>query len=423
MSTRARLNVSTTQRMALNTGLVAAINTLRADALGLTRYLEEAAAANPALLLNPSPVSYEWLPRWTHAFSAANQPDVLVSAGPSLLAHVSAFVAKTFPAGQDRAIAMALTEALEPSGWLGSSVAVIAQDLGCKLADAMRVLGVLQRIEPRGLFAQSLSECLRLQATEQGIADAIMLTMLDNLDLLAAADFARLARVARTSEAEVMARFRLIRGLDPKPGAGFTQAAATMREPDLMAFKKDDAWHITLNRSALPGLALAEDRKLGKRAEAKALIALVNARNATLLRVGQEIMLRQWHALERGLIALLPMRMAEIADATGLHESTISRVVAGAAIDTPQGTWWLRDLFSRDLGNGIAAAALRQRLSAIVSAEDAAKPLSDDAIAAALSDGGPAIARRTVAKYRGLLHIPPAHARKLKTTRKRPPKG
>ncbi len=424
MSTRPRLNVTTTQRLALNTGLVAAINTLRADALGLTRYLEEAAAANPALILmQPSLQVHEWLPRWQGAFAGAGHGETVAAVGPSLMAHVTAFALQRFDNAADKAIALAMTEALEPSGWLGRPVLSIAAEVGCTPANALRVLKILQQIEPRGLFAQSLSECLRLQAQETGVADATMLVMLDNLDLLAQADFARLARVARTSEDEIALRLVQIRSFDPKPGAGFVQGAAMVREPDLLARKQDNGWQVLLNNAALPTLTLSQDRKAGRRAEARAVLALVKARNATLLRVGHEVLLRQWRALEGGLGALLPMRMAEVAQGIGLHESTVSRVVAGTAVDTPQGTWWLRDLFSRDLGDGISAVAMRDRLSALVAQEDIASPLTDDALAQALSHGGSVIARRTVAKYRGLLRIPPAHARRLKSHAMRRPKG
>jgi RNA polymerase sigma-54 factor len=425
MSTRPRLTVAPKQRIALNTGLVAAINTLRADAIGLTRYLEEAAAANPALVLQPPPLlqGQEWLPRWTQAFGAATQTEAVASAGPSLIAHVMAFAAQQFEVPGDRAIALALAEALEPSGWLGRPVSAIAAELRCRLSDVMRVLEGLQRIEPRGLFAQSLSECLRLQAEEAGVADAVMLAMLNNLDLLATSDFARLARIARTTEAGIEARFRLIRSFDPKPGSGFSQAAAMVREPDLVARKGSDGWQIALNHSALPTVGLADDRKAGRRSEARAILALVKARNATLLRVGQEVLLRQWKALEHGLGAALPLRMADVADGLGLHESTISRVVAGTAVDTPQGTWWLRDLFSRNLGQGVSAIAMRDRLAALVAGEDPARPLSDEAMAQALSGDGTVVARRTVAKYRGQLRIPAQHARRISPPRKGGPRG
>jgi RNA polymerase sigma-54 factor len=423
MNPRSRLNVTTTQRMALNTGLVTAIQTLRADALGLTRYLEEAAAANPALILQvPLLQPYEWLPRWTQAFSGAIGQDMLAAASPSLMSHVMAFVEGSVPPA-DRTLAITLAEALEPSGWLGRPVMALASEAGVTEDAAERVLAQLQRIEPRGLFARNLMECLQLQAAEAGILDAAMRVILQHLDLLARADFARLARLAKVPEAEIMARFRLIRSLDPKPGAAFAQAAAPVREPDLMAKRQDDGWQIALNQSSLPALSLSGDRSLGKRAEARAVIALVNARNQTLLKVGQEVMLRQWRALEDGLGALAPMRMADVAQSMGLHESTISRVVAGTSVDTPHGTWWLRDLFSRDMGDGLSAVALRNRLQGLIAQESGANPLSDETLALALSDGGPIIARRTVAKYRMQLKIPAAHARRIKTHRKPAPKG
>jgi RNA polymerase sigma-54 factor len=150
---------------------------------------------------------------------------------------------------------------------------------------------------------------------------------------------------------------------------------------------------------------------------------MIAARNDTLLAVAQAMLQWQLAALEQGLKAVLPMRMADIAAATDLHESTISRVVAGTAVDTPRGTWWLRHLFSRDAGDGVSAVALRERLIALTAAEDPAWPLSDAALARSLSDGGAQIARRTVAKYRSLLHIPPAHSRRITSRGKQSPQG
>jgi RNA polymerase sigma-54 factor len=419
MNTRSRLNVTTTQRLALNTGLVTALKTLRADALGLTRYLEEAAAANPALVLQPAlPVPYEWLPRWTQAFAAPAPQDVLAAAAPSLIAHVMNHITATLVTPQDHAIAVCFAEALEPSGWLGRPVGAIATEAGCSMAHALDVLARLQQIEPRGLFARSLAECLHLQAAEAGVADQPMIVMLDHLDVLAQGDFARLSRLAQVSTAEIMARLGIIRSFDPKPGAGFVQGAAPVREPDLVARKQDGGWHIGLNHSALPTLGLAGDAKAGARAQARAVIALVQARNQTLLRVGQEVLFRQWRALENGLGGVVPLRMADVAETLGFHESTVSRAVAGTAVDTPRGTWWLRDLFSRDMGDGQSAVALRSRLAALIAAENAASPLSDLALAQALSQDGAQVARRTVAKYRGLLRIGAAHQRRIRPARK-----
>ena len=160
--------------------------------------------------------------------------------------------------------------------------------------------------------------------------------------------------------------------------------------------------------------ALAEGKADG-RAAARELIRLVENRNATLLTVGQEILSRQEAALNEGSGALVPMTMAEVAAAVGLHESTISRVVAGTAVDTPGGTWWLRALFTGAVREGgPAAGALRDRLARLIAAEDPAAPLSDEDLARALATDGAPIARRTVAKYRAVLNLPPAHRRRLR---------
>jgi RNA polymerase sigma-54 factor len=423
MTTRPRLTITTTQRLALTTTLSASLNMLKADAAGLTRFLEEAAAENPSLIVTPAErPPADWLPRWTGAFASA-PAETATAATPGLLAHVMADCDQRIKTATERAIALHIIEALEPSGWLGRPLADIARDAGCSLAAAEKVLAVLQQGEPRGLFARSLAECLRLQAAEAGADDATMAVILDHLDLLASGDTAALARRARVPEAAILARLRIIRTFDPKPGVAFQQGAAPVREPDLVARKVDGIWQVTLNRSALPGVALSPDRHAPGRAAARALVAMITERNSTLLRVGQEVLWRQAAALHSGLGAITPMRMADVAAATGLAESTISRVVAGTAVDTPRGTWWLRHLFSRDMGHGISAVALRDRVSALIAAEDPARPLSDDALATALSDGHAQIARRTVAKYRGLLRIPPAHARRVTPRRKSVPKG
>jgi RNA polymerase sigma-54 factor len=426
-----RINVTQTQRLQLNTALQASIKVLRADAAGLTKYLEEQAADNPHLRLAPAPAPLpgEWLPRWSPAFRSADFPgrDEVQAAAPSLINHVLTRIQAMFAPGRPRQIALVLAEALEPSGWLGRPLPALAAEAGASLAEAEAVLAQLQKIEPTGLFARDLAECLRLQLAEAGALDRAMGVMLAHLDLLAQGAHERLARLCGTDVAEVARRFRLIRTLDPKPGAQFEPFAASgMREPDLLARPNaaGDGWEIALNRSALPAVevrraAVGTEAAL---ATARALQRAVRARNATLLRVGQEILRRQWRALEAGPAALVPMQMADLAAALDLHVSTISRVVAGTAVDTPRGTWWLRALFSRAVGKpgdgeageapAASTAALRDRLARLVAEEDVAAPLSDEDLVARLTAEGLPLARRTVAKYRALLHIPPAHRRR-----------
>ncbi|RYI96564.1 MAG: RNA polymerase sigma-54 factor, partial [Acetobacteraceae bacterium] len=306
-----------------------------------------------------------------------------------------------------------LAEALEPSGWIGQTLPSIAAKLGVAVPAVESVLRQLQdRAEPTGLFARNLAECLRLQAQDAEELDRPMQVLLGRLDLLAKGELDRIARDAGLELSDLRQAFSRLRGYDPKPGAGFEVSAAPVREPDLIAEKGAAGWIVSLNRSALPSVSVAEGRAKG-RAEARALIRMIEGRNATLLSVGQEVLTRQTAALEEGLGALAPMTMADVASAVGVHESTISRVVAGTAVDTPRGTWWLRALFTQAAREGgLAAGALRDRLARLVAEEDPEHPLSDEALALALAEIGGPVARRTVAKYRTMLNLPPAHRRR-----------
>lgn len=412
MKSRNRISVQQTQRMALTTGLATSIRILRADAAGLSRYLEEAAAENPQIIL-AKPQLQDWLPRWKSAFNADAERPEQEAAGPSLVSHVLGVIEALRLSPADQRIAMALAEALEPSGWIGRSLASIAGQLGVGVPAVEAILRRLQdRAEPTGLFARNLAECLRLQAEEAGALDRPMAALLDRLDLLAKGEIDRIAREAGLTPADLRQAFGRLRSYDPKPGAGFEANAAPVREPDLIAEKSASGWIVSLNRSALPSVSVAEGRAKG-RAEARALIKMIEGRNATLLSVAQDILTRQTAALEEGLGAMVPMTMAEVGEALGLHESTISRVVSGTAVDTPRGTWWLRALFTKaPREGGPAAGALRDRLARLVATEDPDAPLSDEALAAALAEGGAPIARRTVAKYRAMLNLPPAHRRR-----------
>lgn len=411
MKPRSRISVQQTQRLTLTTTLAASIRVLRADAQGLTLYLEEQAAENPALVLR-RPAPADWTPRWKSALGTFGEAPEMASPAPSLVSHALALLDTLRLSPPDARVAQALVEALEPSGWLGRPLADIAEATGAGLPDVEAILAKLQaRADPTGLFARSLAECLRLQAADADELDPVMAIILDRLDLVARGDVDRLAHEAGVDAATVRARIGTLRGYDPKPGAGFEPLASPVREPDLIVEKGSAGWTVALNRSALPTLEVADGRGTG-RAAARALKRMVEGRNATLLSVGQEILQRQTAALDQGAGALQPMTMADVAGSLSLAESTVSRVVAGTAVDTPRGTWWLRSLFTQAVHEGgPSAGALRDRLSRLVSAEDPAAPLSDMALAEALADGGPPIARRTIAKYRLMLNLPPARRR------------
>jgi RNA polymerase sigma-54 factor len=413
MSSRPRIGVTQTQRLALNVSMHAALRVLQADALGLTAYLEEQAAGNSALVLRPVlPAPGDWLPRWNGMMGQGGSTpvDSLATHGPSLLAHVSEAIPRLFHTPQKQRLALALTEALEPSGWLGGNLLTIAAETGFAPAAVEAALKLLQTIEPVGLFARDLRECLSLQAQDIGALDPPMQVMLDRLDLVASGDWAQLARLAGVDSVEMERRFRLIRSFNPKPGTAFNPIASPLREPDLTVRQAGEAWEVALNRSSLPSLEVRESEEGA--AQARAIVKLVESRNSTLLSVAKAVLHHQRAALDAGPAALRPLTMQSLAAQLGLHKSTISRVVAGTAVDTPHGTWWLRELFSQDMGADIGAAALRDRLARLVGHEDAAHPLSDEALAEALSGAGVSVARRTVAKYRAALHIPPAYRRK-----------
>lgn len=409
---RNRVTIQQTQRMALTTGLVASINILREDAASLTRQLEEMAAENPQLILTRPPV-HDWLPRWKSAFASGDAQPEPAAAAQSLVARVLDLVAAQDFGPEAARIAEALVGALEPTGWLGRSLDEIARDARASRAATEAVLVRLQhRAEPSGLFARNLAECLRLQAEDAEELSSVMAGVLDRLELLAKGEIDRIAREIGASPAEVRTVVGRLRSYDPKPGAQFEALAAPVREPDLIAESGAGGWTVALNRSALPAVAVAAGRGRDH-ADARAMVRMIDGRNATLLAVAQEILTRQAAALDEGVAALQPMTMAEVAEALSLHESTVSRVAAGASVDTPRGTWWLRALFSQATHDGgPSTAAVRERLSRLVAAEDKAAPLSDQALVARFAAEGIPLARRTVAKYRQMLRLPPAHRRR-----------
>ncbi|QYK43478.1 MAG: RNA polymerase sigma-54 factor [Paracoccaceae bacterium] len=419
MSQRGGTKLVQTQKLRLTQSLTAAMRLLRFDASGLSRYLEEQAAENPAVRLVPADLPPDdWLPRWTGVFRTqgaypadSGAEERVAGPAPSLTAHVMQAIAAMFPDPRARDRATVFAMALEPSGWLGQPLASLAVEARMTMPEAEALLRRLQGIEPTGLFARSLRECLALQVEDAGWLDPPMAVVLGNLDRVAAGDLAGLARRAGVPEAEIALRLRRLRGLNPKPGAQFDPGAAAVHEPDLTVARADGGWSVALNRAALPTVLVRDGA--GDAAAARGLQRMLRARGEMLLRIAVEVVRRQAASLDRGPAALVPMGMAEVAETLGVHESTVSRAVSGVSMDTPRGTVWLRAMFSGAVGEGVAAAALRARLADLVAAEDAAAPMSDAALAARLTvAGGEPVARRTVAKYRAMLAIPAAHRRR-----------
>ena len=339
-----------------------------------------------------------------------------------------------FNPGQ-RVIAYALAEALEPTGWLGRPLEEIAVTCGTDEAKIEVVLEIVQRLEPEGVFARDLAECLRIQARERDELDAVMEVVLANLDMLANGDIAQLARRAGTDSEDVARCLRLIREMNPKPGEAYESAPLRVHAPDVIVSRGTEGWVVDLNRSTLPSLVINEDyasqvgaARRGKAAEAsnqfvtdavgsaRWLRRALEQRNSTTLKVAGEIVRQQSAFLTEGLSALRPLALKDVAEAVGMHESTVSRVTSGLLMATPKGCFPLKSLFSvslaTDEGDAKAAAAVRNMIQSIIDGEPVGRPLSDDAIANMVSDRGVTLARRTVAKYRDMLKIPSSSERR-----------
>jgi len=334
-----------------------------------------------------------------------------------------------------RVIGYALAEALEPTGWLGRDLEEIALTCGTDIASVEVVLDIVQRLEPEGVFARNLAECLRIQARERGFLDDVMESVLENLPMLANGDIAALARRSGCGTEDISRVLKQIRELNPKPGEAYETAPMRVNAPDVIVTAGKDGWVVDLNRSTLPSLIINEDYAAaasrsgrGKEAEdgaqftnealgsARWLRRALEQRNSTTLKVAGEIIRRQADFLQDGLSALKPLALKDVAEAVGMHESTVSRVTSGLLLATPKGCFPLKSLFSvslaTDEGDSKAAAAVRNMIQSIVAGEPAGKPYSDDAIAGMVSERGVKLARRTVAKYRDMLKIPSSSERR-----------
>ena len=355
----------------------------------------------------------------------------------SLYVHCSDFVSELDLGPQDQLIAFKFIEELEPTGWIEVNLDEIARTFSSDVKTVEKVLGLMQSIEPAGLFSRSLSECLTLQAQDGGLLTDTLASILENLHLLGSGKFDLLKRRCGCTDEELAENLKSIKSLDPKPGLQFASNHIAIREPDLNVKNQDDGWIVELNRSTLPSVFVNKDyaRDVQKRtsdpdqkefirekiAEANWLSNALKKRNDTMLKVGAEIVKRQRKFLESGPSYIKPMVLRDIADAVEMHESTISRVTTGSLMETPQGTLELKSFFSvslqlNDDNSSQSAASVKFKILKMVEIENPQKPISDDEIVDSLKVEGINIARRTVAKYRKVQKIPASFMRKRHST-------
>jgi RNA polymerase sigma-54 factor len=339
----------------------------------------------------------------------------------------------------DRAIATAIIDALDSDGYLTCSLEEIRQTLAPHLdvdpEEVQAMLHLVQAMEPTGVGARDLGEALQLQLRQfpplTPGRDLALQIVQGHLDLLAAHDFSQLQRRLRVGREELQRAVALVQSLNPRPGGQVQDLPTQYVVPDVYVRRDRNAWRVELNHDVIPRLRI-NPAYLGmvRRAdnspdntslkahlqEARWLIKSLQSRSETLLKVATCIVERQRAFLEHGEVAMRPLVLHDVAEALGMHESTISRVTTRKYMHTPRGVFELKYFFSShvstDLGGACSSTAIRAFIRKLIEAERGDRPLSDSRIAALLKEQGINVARRTVAKYREAMAIPPSSERK-----------
>ncbi|MCB1802758.1 MAG: RNA polymerase factor sigma-54, partial [Gammaproteobacteria bacterium] len=360
------------------------------------------------------------------------------SSGESLQDHLVWQMQLTPFSPGDQAIAEAIIDSIDEDGYLKASLEDIlasVDDPEIELDEVEAVLHRVQAFDPAGVAARDLRECLLIQlrqlSDEFEWRDAALNLVDEHFDALAQQDEMQMRRRLKLDSDELMAVIGLIRSLNPRPGTSVAQQAPSYIEPDVFVYKHRNQWRVELNADAAPRLRVnAEYAGMIRRAdnsadnvtmknhlqEARWFIKSLQSRNDTLLRVASQIVDFQRNFFEYGEEAMKPLVLRDVAEVLEMHESTISRVTTQKYMHTPRGTFEFKYFFSSHVntasGGEASATAIRALIKKLIGAEKPNKPLSDNKIAAILADQGINVARRTVAKYRESMAIPPSNERK-----------
>ena len=337
---------------------------------------------------------------------------------------------------RELAIASAIVDAINDDGYLTESLEEIANtlrpEIECGADEVEKVLARVQALDPPGVAARSVSECIELQLKQldpetPGLATAIAIAR-SHLELVAGRELSLLRRELRTTDEELASALILVRACHPRPGATVSAGSAEYVVPDVFVRRTDHGWSVEINAATLPRVRLNHSYAslIGRSAshatmraqlqEARWLLKSLEIRNDTLMKVARSIVQRQTAFLEHGEEHMRPMILKDIAEAVEMHESTISRVTSGKYMHTPRGVFELRYFFSSQVegadGSGTSSTAIRAKIKKLVKEEDTENPLSDGRIAELLSAEGIPVARRTVAKYREGMGIAPSNERR-----------
>ena len=361
------------------------------------------------------------------ALSSDDLPDLenRSSGGPTLAEHLSDQIGAAAHDAREALIAQRIVGELDEAGYLPSELRFIAEELGAPLAEVERALALVQSLDPTGVGARSLAECLALQAKEADRYDPCMARLIDNLDLVAAGDIARLKRMCEVDDEDFADMLAELREYDPKPGLAYGGSAEAAVVPDVLITPKDGGWDIRLNEASLPRLVVNREYylelKSGARdkasqgwlneqlGEADWLIRALDQRQKTILKTAAEIVKRQEGFFREGVTAMRPLTLREVAEEIEMHESTVSRVTSNKYLACPRGTFELKYFFSSGVGaadgEGASSEAIKARIKTLCENEDPKKVLSDQKLADMLNAEGFDLARRTVAKYREAIGI------------------
>lgn len=361
------------------------------------------------------------------------------SAGESLQSHLLWQLNLAPMSDTDRLIALSIIDGINDDGYLEESLddilASIDPELDVEMDEVEVVLRRIQQMEPAGVGARNLRECLLLQLRQMPADTALLSEALrlvgDHLDLLGSRDYSQLMRRMKLKEDELRETIELIQSLHPRPGSQIESGEAEYVVPDVIVRKHNERWLVELNQEAVPRLRVnSQYAGLVRRAdssadntfmrnqlqEARWFIKSLQSRNETLMKVATQIVEHQRGFLEYGEEAMKPLVLHDIAEAVGMHESTISRVTTQKFMHTPRGIFELKYFFSSHVstseGGECSSTAIRAIIKKLVAAESPKKPLSDSKIAGLLEAQGIQVARRTVAKYRESLGIAPSSERK-----------
>jgi RNA polymerase sigma-54 factor len=328
----------------------------------------------------------------------------------------------------ERMIGAHLIDLADEDGYMRADLDEVAERLGVERPRVEAALQLAQSFEPAGVMARDLADCLALQLKERDRLDPAMAALIDNLDKLAKHDYAALKSLCGVDGEDLDDMIAELRNLDPKPGHAFGMGAARAVEPDVFVRQSPDGlWAVELNSDTLPRVLVnqvyyAEISRVARTDAEKTfisecgqnaswLVKSLDQRARTILKVASEIVRQQDMFLAHGVAYLRPLNLKTVADAIGMHESTVSRVTSNKYVSTPRGLFELKYFFTSAIpssggGEAHSAEAVRHRIKALIDTETAAEIFSDDKLVERLREEGVEIARRTVAKYREALNIP-----------------